>query len=64
MGSMCEMLSNLKFLCWCYSVTQSSRPVTSLQLGNLADVTKKEAAGMLPGSTSFYALRVALDSFR
>ena len=47
-----------------HTVTQTSRPVTSLQLGNLVDVTKKEAAGMLPGSTAFYALRVALDSFR
>ena len=43
---------------------QASRPVTALLLGNLADVTKQEAAGMLPGSTAFYALRVAMDAFK
>jgi len=46
------------------AVTRASRPVTSLQLGNLVDMTKKEVAGMLPGSTAFYALGVALDSFK
>lgn len=45
------------------AVTQARRPVTALRLGNLAAVARKEAAGMLPGSTAFYALRVALDSF-
>ena len=63
-GELRKLSSNLINIIYSFTVSKPLRPVTSLALGNLAEAAKKEASTMLPGSTAYYALRVALDSFR